>query len=126
MTLRADVELASSRTLRVAAGVTRDRIDGPRRAATLVECHGQSFRAAAEGGETCVLRSRAVASLATDADLAPGRGIGVRARVVVLLQVGRMAIGAHVVPVLLPFRPVQLVAVIDPFIRVQVEPALPS
>src|SRR5687768_14227567 len=100
MALRADVELASGRSRRVAAGISRDRIDGPRRAATLVECHGQSFGAVAKGGEACVLRSRAVASLAADADLAPARGIGVGGRVVVLLQVGRMAIRAHVVPVL--------------------------
>ena len=50
-------------------------------------------------------RARAVAGLAADVDLRPGRGEAVRRGIVVLAQPGRMALGAHEIPVLL--QPVQ-------------------
>src|SRR3990172_1845980 len=49
----------------------------------------------------------AVARLAADVQLAPAAPVRVRRRVVALLEIGRVALGAHQVPVLIAPRPVQ-------------------
>ena len=67
-----------------------------------------------------------VAGLAGDVELRPGRRVGVRRRGIALLHVGRVALGAHEVPVLVGARPVQRVAEGNLLLRVEVEPALPS
>ncbi len=67
-----------------------------------------------------------MARLARDVDLGPRRREAVLRAVVALLQVRRMALGAHVVPILLRPGPVQFVARRHPLVRVQVVPALPA
>jgi hypothetical protein len=45
-------------------------------------------------------------------------------RIVVFLQVRRMALGAHVIPVLAGARPVEHVTMVDVLVRIEMEPAL--
>src|SRR5262249_12804643 len=71
-----------------------------------------------------VVRALAVAGLASDADLRPGRGEAVVRRLVVLDDPGRVALGAHEVPVLIQSGPVQHVVVLDLLVPVGMEPAL--
>ena len=66
---------------------------------------------------------RAVAGLAAYVDFGPGGVKRVARQVVVLLQVRRVAVGAHVVPVLLAAGPVQWIVGRDFFVGVEVEPA---
>ena len=75
-------------------------------------------------GSCHVLRARAVAGLARDVQLVPGRVVGVGRRVVVLGEVRRVAIGAHQVPVLVAPGPVELVVRRDALVGVEREPAL--
>src|SRR5262249_32614520 len=65
-----------------------------------------------------------VAGLATDAHLRPRAGEAVVRRVVVLAHAGRVALGAHEIPVLVQLRPMQDVVVLDLLIRIEMEPAL--
>ena len=65
-----------------------------------------------------------VARLARDVDLVPLRVEGAGLRVEVLPQVGRVALGALEVPVLLQAGPVQRIAGLDVLARIEVEPAL--
>ncbi|MNZ18354.1 hypothetical protein D3C78_353630 [compost metagenome] len=67
-----------------------------------------------------------MAGLAADIQLGPARGEGIALRIVALAQRGRVAVGAHEVPVLRRPGPVQLVAVIHLLIGIEVEPALPA
>src|SRR5262245_18476288 len=62
--------------------------------------------------------------LAGPVDLGPRRRVTSGDLVVALADVRRMAVGAHVVPVLLPPGPVELVAVVDILLRIEMEPAL--
>ncbi len=71
-----------------------------------------------------VVRAGAVARFARHVDLRPRRGETVGGRGVVLVDVGRVALGAHVVPVLVRPGPVQDVVVGDVLVRIQVKPAL--
>ena len=64
-----------------------------------------------------VARSLAVAGLAADADLGPGGGEAIAWRVVILAHAGRVALGAHEVPVLVEPGPMQNVVVADLLIR---------
>ncbi len=73
-----------------------------------------------------VARALAVAGLAADADLGPAAVEAVRGGIVVLGDARRVALGAHVVPVLVQPGPVQLVVRRDRLVRVEVEPALPA
>src|SRR5262249_42865636 len=73
-----------------------------------------------------VPRRWSVAGLAPDIDIAPVGIETTRIRVVVLLQVGRVALGALVVPVLCRVRPVQHVAMIDLLVWIEMKPALPA
>jgi len=66
-----------------------------------------------------------VAGLAADVDLGPGRVVGAALGVEALDEVGRMALGAHAVPVLGVARPVEPVGARDPLARIQEEPPLP-
>ena len=62
--------------------------------------------------------------LATDADFRKTRGEAVVGRVVVLAHAGRMAFGAHEIPILVQLGPVQDIVVLDLLVRVEMEPAL--
>jgi len=73
-----------------------------------------------------VARPRPVAGLAADVDVGPGGGVTVGLLVVVLAQVGRVAVGALVVPVLVDAGPVQRIAGLQLLIGIEVEPALPA
>ena len=132
MALRAHVDLVVGRAGHAAHRVAALRVDRPRHAAAIAEFGGEAAARqalAALGRRVCecdVLGAGPVAGFAPDTDLRPFRRVGVGRRVVVLPHVGRVAVGAHVIPVLLPLRPVQLVARIDPLVRVEVEPALSS
>ncbi len=94
----------------------------------LVELHGEAHRrittrASAARCPRHVSRSRSVARFATDGDLRPRRRKTVRRGVVVLPHVRRVAVGAHVVPVLRRPSPVQLVFA-RAHVRVETEPPL--
>ena len=65
-----------------------------------------------------------MAGLAADVDLCPGGGEAIIYRVVVLAYTGRMALGAHEVPILIQLSPMQDVVVANLLIRIEVEPAL--
>src|SRR5208282_6633061 len=67
----------------------------------------------------------AVAAFAADADFGKSRVVGVGGRVIVLVNRGRMAFRAHIVPVLLAARPMQDVARRNRLVAIDVEPALP-
>ena len=75
-------------------------------------------------GPRDVRRPRSVARLARHVDLGPRRLVGVGRQVVVAPEIGRVAVGAHVVPVLVRARPVERIVVRDLLLRVEVEPAL--
>src|SRR5439155_24263117 len=70
-----------------------------------------------------VVRARAVAGLAPDGEIGPGRRVAVMDRVVVPPQVRRVAVRAYVVPVLLEARPVQRIAMVDVLVGIQMKPA---
>ncbi|MNR19277.1 hypothetical protein D3C85_1360600 [compost metagenome] len=67
-----------------------------------------------------------MAGFAAHADLGPAGGEAVACRIVVLAQVGGVAIRAHEVPVLCRAGPAQRIAVADLLLRVEMEPALPA
>src|SRR5262249_1278317 len=71
-----------------------------------------------------VVRPGPVASLASDVDLCKRGCICARWRIVILADVGGMAIRAHEVPVLIDTRPVERVAVGNPGARIEEEPSL--
>src|SRR4051794_29124086 len=101
--------------------VAGPRIDGPSDIAPLVEVNEQSLHrifALAERPPALltarpgyVARSLAMAGLATDADLGPGGGKFVFRRIVVFAHAGGVALGAHEIPVLVQFGPMQDVIV---------------
>ncbi len=67
-------------------------------------------------------RAGSVARLAAHVDLRPRGRVRLRLEVVALYQVGRMALGAHAVPVLGALRPVQPVVGRDLLAGVEIEP----
>ena len=71
-----------------------------------------------------VRRALPVTGLAADIDLRPGGGEMIGRRIVVLAHAGRVALGAHEIPVLVQLRPVQEVAGADLLVGIEVEPAL--
>src|SRR5258708_1274430 len=71
-------------------------------------------------------RALAVAPLTTDADFRPGGVEAITGRVVIFLHAGRVALGAHEIPVLIKLGPVQDVVVLDLFIGIKMKPALTS
>ena len=126
--------LARRRRREVARGVAGLRVDRPGDAASLVEPREKPHAGIVGlGGRppsptrmrpVHVARALAVAGLAADADLGEVRREAVLRRVVVLAHAGRMALGAHEVPVLIELRPVQDVVVLDVLVGIEVEPAL--
>src|SRR5271168_3711086 len=62
--------------------------------------------------------------LAGYVDVGPGRSIVVTCKIEVLLEVGRVAAGAHIVPGLVPPRPMHWIGGRQFPIRVELEPAL--
>src|SRR5262249_2296996 len=131
VTAPARLHLAARRSRRGPLRVARLRADRPRRALSLVERDGESFRCAIESSPVALLasprdmvRSGAVAGLAGDVDLGIARGETPRRRVVVLPDAGRVALRAHVVPVLAGPRPVQLVAMGPVRTGIKMKPAL--
>jgi hypothetical protein len=67
-----------------------------------------------------------VASLTRDIDLRPGGRVGVGHRIVVLAQLGRVALGAHEVPGLVDAGPMQRITGLELPVGVEVKPALPA
>ena len=65
-----------------------------------------------------------MACFATDTDLGERRGILVGLGIIILANASRMAIRAHVIPVLIQLGPMQRVVVLDLLVRVEVKPAL--
>jgi hypothetical protein len=128
MALRADLHLDVGRARRAAHEIAGRRVRLPARAAAFVEPDGQAPRRVrgTRLRQLDVHRSRPVARFAADGDLGIRGAERVRRRVVVLAHVGRMTVRAHEVPVLRAAGPVQLVAVVDAVVRIQVEPALPA
>jgi hypothetical protein len=127
--LRAHLDLAGSRARAAARGDAGLRNGNPRHAAPLVEQHGEALPRILRGLRARfrpggVIRARPVAGLAADVELRPLRVEGVLRAVVALHEIGGVAVGAHVVPVLLAAGPVQLVAGAQLLLRIEVEPAL--
>ena len=107
----------------MAGGARRDL----RRSVPELHFQIRSLDAAGQGRHSSVsprdmLFSGAVTALASHIDRAPGRVVGLTGRVVVQLQICRMAVGAAGIPVLTPGRPVERIAGGDRFVRVEVEP----
>lgn len=69
-------------------------------------------------------RALAMARLATDADLGKMRGKAIMHSVIILVHICRMAFGAHEVPVLIQLGPMQNIVMSDPFVWIEMEPAL--
>ena len=65
-----------------------------------------------------------MAGLAGHAETGPGGGEGVGGEIEVLFQIGRMAVGALVIPVLVAAGPVQQRSRLELFVGVEVEPSL--
>src|SRR3989304_8061521 len=133
MALRAHLYLPVAITRLRAHRVAGRRIHGPRDAAALIEARGQAFGAVIRRklarllrvGPGHVPRAWAVAGPATHRALGPLRLEAVSNQVIVLAHAGRVAVGAHEVPILRWLGPVQLVLVGNPLARVHVEPPLP-
>ena len=119
---------------KIAKRLPRSRVGSPRHVLTFVETNDETFGRIILFGErppavlvACprnVARSLSVTSLAADADFREGRGEAVVRRVIVLVHAGRMALGAHEIPVLVQLRPMQDIVVLDLFIGIKVKPAL--
>src|SRR5512132_512467 len=128
----AGLQLLRRRPGRAATGVAGGRVEGPGNVPPLVEVDGEAVVATFAPGQWALLalrpgdvdRAGAVAGLAGDVDLRPGRGIGVFLRVVVLAQLRRVALGAHEIPGLINPCPVQRIAGLELLIGIQMEPAL--
>src|SRR5271165_6218023 len=71
-----------------------------------------------------MVRTGPVARFAGDIDLRPRSRVAVLGKVVILAQVGGVAIGAHVVPVLVAPRPVQRIGTRYLLSGIEMEPAL--
>src|SRR5262249_46071967 len=118
----------------VALSVPARSIDPPDDIAPLVEADDEALPRVvvfAEGPPALlrarpggVARALAVAGLATDADPGPCRTKRIAGRVVILAHAGRVALGAHEVPVLVQLGPMQNIVVLDLFVGIEMEPAL--
>ena len=71
-------------------------------------------------------RPRAVTLLAGHRELGPRGGVAVRGEVVALLEIGRVALGALVVPRLLAARPVERVRRAQRHVGIEMKPSLPA
>ena len=129
--LRARVDLTCGRARSAAHRPECVGIDRPRDVAAFGEMDREAVAGASGVGRSRggarrldVFRSRPVAGLTRDIDLTPCGLEAIGRRVVVLAQIGRVAIRAHEVPVLLAPCPVQLVAVPDVLAGIEMQPAL--
>ena len=107
-----------------AFGDTRVRIHDPHCARVIIQ-RRHDFRVCA--GRFVVrpgqmVASRAMACFASDIDIAPRSRKRIGARGVVFLQVGRVALGTHVIPVLISPGPMQRIVRVDALLRIQVKP----
>src|SRR5262249_32794404 len=126
--------LAHQRRGEVARGISRVAVDAPEDVAPFVEASEQALLRVfilAERPPAPLLvhprdvaRALAVTGLAADADLRPRARESVGRRFVILAHAGRVASGAHEIPVLVQLGPMQDVVVLDLFVRIEVEPAL--
>ena len=109
---RTRLDFAIGLTRRASTRVTGGWIDRPRNTFALIERERQTFGRVERlpiALFLCprnVIRAGAVTSLARHIDLGVGSRKRASASVVVLAKVGRMAVGAHVVPVLIDAGPV--------------------
>src|SRR5271166_6734870 len=71
-----------------------------------------------------MVRTGPVAGFAGDIDLRPRRRVAVLGKVVILAQIGGVAIGAHVVPGLVAPRPMQRIGTCYLLAGIEMEPAL--
>ena len=131
MAARAQLDFgAVGRRRRAAHRVAAFRADGPVRILAIAQQLRQAHRCIRQPGRPGqgrpghVARSRPMAAFAADVAFGPGAAVGARDDIEFLLEVGRMAFGAHEVPVVLAARPVQRVAGLDVLPGMQVEPAL--
>ena len=62
--------------------------------------------------------------LATDADLGKSCGKSVVHRIIIFAHTGRVAFGAHEIPVLVQLGPMQDIVVLDFLVGIQMKPAL--
>src|SRR5215469_8107638 len=117
-----------------ALGLTRDWISVPGHTVALGEAHQQAHVFIVDLAEWPpallilrpgdVTRALSMTSLAADTDLGPGRSESVMRRVIVLAHAGRVALGAHKIPILVELGPVEDVVVADFLVRVEMEPVL--
>src|SRR5262245_51303579 len=134
MTLGANAQLDGRGPRHTPSRDSRAGVERPQHATPLAQGRGQARASgplpesapARRLGPAHVERAGAVAGLASHVDLRPGGSVAVGCRVVVLADIRRMAVRAHVVPVLLTAGPVQLVAEVDALVRIEVKPALPA
>ena len=71
-------------------------------------------------------RTGSVAAFASHVDLEPGCVERVGIGAIVFVEVGRVTLRAHEIPVLLPARPVQRIGGVDFIVGVDMKPALPT
>ena len=104
------------------------RVHDPGRLAAVVEIDLEAVRGGFDARTRLLYvgRARPVARLAAHADLRVGRVERMGGRVEAHIHVRRMALGTHVVPVLLRTGPVQRVVGCDVLVGVQMKPALSS
>ena len=88
------------------------------------EIGGRRTRDVGDLGPLDVQRTRSVAGFAADVDVRPGGRVAVGLRIVVLVEVGRVALRAHAVPVLRRVGPVKPVVRVDVLDRGDAEPAV--
>ena len=135
MAAGAGVDLARAVARRRARGVAGDRGYRPQHAAALIQQVAQAFGGIGRAGRGVfaaglalgpgqVPGARAVAGLAADVDVGSGGVVVLGLLVVLLAQVGGMAIGALVVPDLVDAGPVQRLAGFQLAVGVEGEPAL--
>ena len=112
---------------RHALGDPRTFRERPLALAAVVQQHGQALawgRSAPRLRPGDVARARPVAGLAGHVERRPGGMVAVRLQVIAAPQIGRVAVGAHPVPVLVDPCPMQLVVVRDLLVGIEMKPAL--
>ncbi len=127
----AHLDLAPCAARRRSLRIARLCADRPRDPLAFVQRDAEPLRPAVEPLPVALLpcprnvgRTRSMAGLTGDIDLGVGGGEAPGLRIVALPHARRVALGAHVVPVLAPGRPVQLVRVSHVLPRIEVKPAL--
>ena len=118
----------------IALWIAGRRIVAPVGISSLIEAHGETFGLVLMLAEwppallvvrpSNMARALAVAGFTADADLRPFRIETIARRIVILFHAGRMALGAHEIPVLVQLGPMQEIVVLDLLVRVEMEPAL--